>query len=162
MLKKAKKFEKDKTPVSSEITEEEKSLLISGAVSKDEKTIIGERITIEGRIHGQEHLIIHGSMKGAIELEKHNSDIGSEGRFEGEIHARMALISRGQSSWSENPTGSQRRQKKQKRQVPLNRIKNQRTSRKITPKKGIDSWKIPPPHFRTPQTIYFTLLNTPA
>jgi len=93
MLKKAKKFEKDKTPVSSEITEEEKSLLISGAVSKDEKTIIGERITIEGRIHGQEHLIIHGSMKGAIELEKHNSDIGSEGRFEGEIHAQNVSIS---------------------------------------------------------------------
>ena len=93
MLKKAKKFEKDKAPVSSEITEEEKSLLVPSAVSRDEKTIIGEHITIEGRIRGTEHLVIYGSMKGTIELEKHNSDIGSRGRFEGEIHAQNVSIS---------------------------------------------------------------------
>jgi cytoskeletal protein CcmA (bactofilin family) len=95
MLRKEKKFEKDKTPASSEITGEEKSLLVSGAVAQDEKTIIGEHITIEGRIYGKEHLVIHGSMKGTIELEKHNSDIGTKGRFEGEIHAQNIRI-RGQ------------------------------------------------------------------
>ena len=93
MLKKTRNFEKDKTPVSSEITKEEKSLLVSGDVSKDEKTIIGEHITFEGRIHGNEHLIINGTMKGTIELQKHNSNIGSKGRFEGEIHALNVSIS---------------------------------------------------------------------
>ncbi|UCG07283.1 MAG: polymer-forming cytoskeletal protein [Desulfobacterales bacterium] len=93
MLKKAKKVEKDQSPVSSEITEEEKSLLVSGPAVRDEKTIIGEYITIDGSISGEEHLVIEGSMKGTVSLKKHNFAIGSKGRFEGEIHAQKVSIS---------------------------------------------------------------------
>ena len=38
----------------------------------EEKTTIGEHITIEGQIKGQEHLIIEGALKGNVEMEKHN------------------------------------------------------------------------------------------
>ena len=93
MLKKAKKDEKDPFSASSEITEEEKSLLVSGSEARDEKTIIGEYITIEGSISGEEHLVIEGSMKGTIELKKHNFALGSKGRFEGEIQAQKVSIS---------------------------------------------------------------------
>jgi cytoskeletal protein CcmA (bactofilin family) len=93
MLKKAKKDEKDTTAASSEITEEEKSLLVSSPAARDEKTIIGENIIIEGSISGEEHLVIEGSMKGTIELKKHNFAIGSKGRFEGEIQAQKVSIS---------------------------------------------------------------------
>jgi cytoskeletal protein CcmA (bactofilin family) len=54
---------------------------------KDEKTVIGEHIFIEGSIRGEEHLLIEGSMKGNIDMPKHNFHMGSKGRFEGEIQA---------------------------------------------------------------------------
>ncbi len=60
---------------------------------KEGKTIIGEKITIEGDIRGQEDLIIEGSMKGKIELETHQVIVGPKGRFEGEIHADNVTIS---------------------------------------------------------------------
>jgi cytoskeletal protein CcmA (bactofilin family) len=93
MLKKAKKVEKHHISASSEITGEEKSLLVSGPAARDEKTIIGEYITVEGSISGEEHLVIEGSMKGTIELKKHNFALGSKGRFEGEIQAQKVSIS---------------------------------------------------------------------
>ena len=93
MLKRTKKNEKDKVPASSEITTEEKSLLVSGSVSAAEKTVIGEQIRIEGSIRGEEHLVIDGTMKGTVELKKHNFTIGSKGRFEGEIQAENISVS---------------------------------------------------------------------
>lgn len=93
MLKKAKKVEKDQISASSEITEQEKSLLVSGPAARDDKTIIGEYISIEGSISGEEHLVIEGSMKGTIDLKRHNFAIGSKGRFEGEIQAQKVSIS---------------------------------------------------------------------
>ena len=59
----------------------------------NEKTIIGENITIEGDIRGQEHLVIEGSVKGNVELEEHNFALGSKGRVEGKIHAQNISIS---------------------------------------------------------------------
>jgi cytoskeletal protein CcmA (bactofilin family) len=93
MLKRPKKHEKEKTPESSAITNEEKHLLVSDAVPKAEQTVIGEKITIEGSIRGEEHLVIDGAMKGAIELKKNNFSIGAKGRFEGEIQALNVSIS---------------------------------------------------------------------
>lgn len=61
--------------------------------SKGEKTIIGEKITVEGSIRGTEDLIIEGSMKGTVEMEKHNFAVGSKGRVEGEIRAHNVAIS---------------------------------------------------------------------
>ena len=93
MLKKPKKNDKESTPESSAITNEEKSLLVSDSVSRVEQTVIGEKITIEGSIRGEEHLVMDGAMKGAIELKNNNFSIGSRGRFEGEIQARNVSIS---------------------------------------------------------------------
>jgi len=93
MLKRTKKYEKEKTPASSEITTEEKSLLTSGSLSDAEQTVIGEQIRIDGSIHGEEHLVINGAMKGTIELKKHNFTIGSKGRFEGKIQAKNVSVS---------------------------------------------------------------------
>ena len=93
MLKRPKKYEKEKAPESSAITNEEKSLLVSDAVSEAEQTVIGEKITVEGNISGEEHLVMDGTMKGVIELKKNNFSIGTRGRFEGEIQALNVSIS---------------------------------------------------------------------
>ena len=60
--------------------------------TSEEKTTIGERITIEGSIRGEENLAIEGAMKGNIEMGKHNFSIGPNGRIDGEIHAQDVTI----------------------------------------------------------------------
>ena len=60
--------------------------------TSEEKTTIGERITIEGSIRGEENLAIEGAMKGNIEMGKHNFSIGPNGRVDGEIHAQNVSI----------------------------------------------------------------------
>lgn len=62
-------------------------------ISAEEKTIIGEHISIEGNIQGKEDLVIQGSVKGKIELEKHHVTVGSKGYLEAEIHANNVTIS---------------------------------------------------------------------
>ncbi len=57
------------------------------------KTVIGERISIEGDIRGHENLVIEGSMKGKIELEKNQITVGPKGRVQAEIHADNVTIS---------------------------------------------------------------------
>ena len=70
----------------------------------EEKTVIGERISIEGQIKGGEHLVIEGEMKGNVEMEKHNFTVGSSGRVDGEIRAQNVSIS-GQLKGSINALG---------------------------------------------------------
>jgi cytoskeletal protein CcmA (bactofilin family) len=93
MLKRTKKMVKDKAALTDGISEEEKRLLVPSSVSGAESTVIGKHIFIEGSISGAEHLVIDGTMKGSIELKKHNFSIGSKGRFEGEIDAQNVSIS---------------------------------------------------------------------
>ncbi|MBW2412645.1 MAG: polymer-forming cytoskeletal protein [Deltaproteobacteria bacterium] len=100
MLKRSKKDEKSKAAVragkagaGTGISEEEKRLLVSGKASATEYTVIGEHITIEGSISGEENLVIDGAMKGNVELKNHNFTIGSKGRFDGEIEAKNVSIS---------------------------------------------------------------------
>ena len=59
----------------------------------EEKTTIGEHISIEGQIKGEEHLVIEGALKGNVELEKHNFTVGSNGRVDGEVRAQNVSIS---------------------------------------------------------------------
>jgi len=61
--------------------------------SNSEKTTIGEKIIVEGIIRGAGNLIIEGVMKGDVELEKHNFEVGPKGRVEGEIRANDVVIS---------------------------------------------------------------------
>ncbi len=60
--------------------------------TSEKKTVIGERITIEGSIRGEENLAIEGAMKGNIEMGKHNFAIGPNGRIDGEIQAQNVTI----------------------------------------------------------------------
>jgi cytoskeletal protein CcmA (bactofilin family) len=59
----------------------------------EEKTTIGENISIDGQIKGEEHLVIEGALKGNVEMEKHNFTVGSNGRVDGEIRAQNVSIS---------------------------------------------------------------------
>ena len=100
MLKRSKKGEKSKTAVGrgkaaagTGISEEEKRLLVSGKASATESTVIGEHITIEGSIRGEENLVMDGAMKGNVELKNHDFTIGPKGRFDGEIEAKNVSIS---------------------------------------------------------------------
>jgi cytoskeletal protein CcmA (bactofilin family) len=68
-------------------------ILTPTPVSTGGKTVIGEKIAIEGGIRGGEDLVIEGSVKGSIELEKHHLTVGPKGQVEGEIHADNVTIS---------------------------------------------------------------------
>ena len=98
MLKRTKKDENN-TPVSVADTEVEKPAppplrptVRQESYTNEKKTTIGERITIEGSIHGEENLLIEGGMKGNIEMGKYNFSIGPNGRVEGEIRAQNVSI----------------------------------------------------------------------
>ncbi len=109
MLGKTKKPEND-TPVSIPKTEEVKPPEPSlqpktAAVPREERTIIGEHISIEGQIKGQEHLVIQGSLKGNVDMEKHNFSVGANGRVDGEIQAQNVSVS-GQLQGKINALGS--------------------------------------------------------
>ena len=62
-------------------------------VSMEDKTIIGERITIEGTIRGKEDLLIEGTVNGSIEAEAHHLTVGPKGQVEAEIKAANVTIS---------------------------------------------------------------------
>jgi len=80
MLRKNKSVENDSMPAAS-------------PVSIGEKTIIGEKISIEGSIQGKGDLVIDGSVKGSIDLEEHHLTVGPKGRVEADIHADNVTIS---------------------------------------------------------------------
>lgn len=61
--------------------------------ASEEKTTIGQHISIEGQIRGEEHLVIEGSMKGNVQMEKHNFTVGTNGRVDGEVRAQNVSIS---------------------------------------------------------------------
>ena len=93
MIKIGKKPEDDKSNAYDKITEHKTVTPISQSEKATEETIIGEKISIEGDIRGEEHLVIEGSMKGNVEMEKNNFTIGSKGRVEGEINAQNVKVS---------------------------------------------------------------------
>ena len=93
MFKKDKISEKKNEAVSDKVVESKIVEQMPNPRKKDGKTIIGEYISIQGNIHGEEHLLIEGSMKGNIDMDKHDFALGSKGRFEGEIQAQNVRIS---------------------------------------------------------------------
>ncbi len=58
-----------------------------------EKTVIGEHISIQGDIRGQEDLVIQGTVKGSVQLENHHLTVGPKGQVEAEIMAANVTIS---------------------------------------------------------------------
>ena len=93
MLKKSKKSEDEKSVIYNKVTEQKPPAPVPLSETNSRQTIIGENISIEGNIRGDEHLVIEGSMKGNVEMEKHNFTVGSKGRVEGEINAQNVKIS---------------------------------------------------------------------
>ena len=93
MLKKGKKTEGNKGSAYDKITEQKTPTPFPRPETTTENTVIGENISIEGNIRGDEHLAIEGSMKGNIEMEKHNFTVGSKGRVDGEINAQSVKVS---------------------------------------------------------------------
>ena len=63
-----------------------------GQDSGNEKTVIGEHISIDGTVRAREDLLIQGSLKGTIELDKHHITIGSKGKVEADIQAENITI----------------------------------------------------------------------
>ncbi|MCJ7539264.1 MAG: polymer-forming cytoskeletal protein [Desulfobacterales bacterium] len=93
MFKKDNISDNEKEIASEKIVENKTFNPTPNLEKKDVKTIIGEHISIEGNIHGEGHLLIEGSMKGNIVMDKHDFALGSKGRFEGEIQAQNVSIS---------------------------------------------------------------------
>jgi cytoskeletal protein CcmA (bactofilin family) len=59
----------------------------------EEKTVIGQNISVEGTVRGEANLFIEGSLKGSVELEKHHVTVGSKGHAEAEINAYNVTVS---------------------------------------------------------------------
>ena len=93
MLKKEDEPKKYQKTNSIDSTEGKESSTNKTPAYKDRNTILGNNISIEGSIRGEENIIVDGSMKGDIELEKHDFIVRSKGRFEGDIRAQNVNIS---------------------------------------------------------------------
>ena len=65
---------------------------INSLASIGEKTIIGEQVSFEGIIRGNEDLIINSSLKGSIELENCSLTVAPGGQMEAEIHANNVIV----------------------------------------------------------------------
>lgn len=93
MLKKNKKLDSDKEFEVSKIASPKRFSMTSSAETRDQRTVIGEHIFIDGDIRGEENLLLEGSIKGKVDMGAHNFIIGSKGRFEGEISAQNLGVS---------------------------------------------------------------------
>ena len=95
MLKKGRKPEDDQSRAYDTITKPEAPAPkpVPSPQARSENTVIGENISIEGQIRGNEHLLIEGSMKGNVQMEGHDFTVGSKGRVDGEIKAHNVKIS---------------------------------------------------------------------
>ena len=93
MFKKEDEPKNDQQTISIDSAEVKESSTEKTPAAKDGNTILGHNISIEGSIRGEENIIVDGSMKGDIELKKHDFIIGSKGRFEGDIRAQNLNIS---------------------------------------------------------------------
>jgi cytoskeletal protein CcmA (bactofilin family) len=78
MLKKNKKLDSDKEFEVSKIASPKRFSMTSSAETRDQRTVIGEHIFIDG---------------GKVDMGAHNFIIGSKGRFEGEISAQNLGVS---------------------------------------------------------------------
>lgn len=65
----------------------------TGRDSGNERTVIGEHISIDGTVRAKEDLIIQGTLKGTMELDKHHITIGNKGKVEADIQAENITIS---------------------------------------------------------------------
>ena len=62
-------------------------------VSGSAKTLIGEHISINGDIRGEGDLVIEGTVKGSVILEKYHLTVGPKGHVDAEINAGNVTVS---------------------------------------------------------------------
>jgi len=60
--------------------------------SSGRQAIIGESITIEGELTGDEDLTIQGHVDGSVNLDDHAITVGPDGRVEADIVARVITV----------------------------------------------------------------------
>jgi cytoskeletal protein CcmA (bactofilin family) len=65
---------------------------VSGMEPLEGKTIIGESMTMNGDIHGNEELVIEGFVKGKIELTNNTLTLSLKGEVKGEIFAENVTV----------------------------------------------------------------------
>jgi len=78
---------------------------MENVITKEEKTAISHSTTIVGNINAEEHLIINGTVKGNIQINKYNLIIGPSGKLDGKVHAEYVRV-RGHMRGEINATGS--------------------------------------------------------
>ena len=93
MFKKDDESKNDQPAISIDSVEVKESSTDKNPAAEDGNTILGQNISIEGSIRGEENIIVDGSMKGDIVLEKNDFIVRSKGRFEGDIRAQNVNIS---------------------------------------------------------------------
>ena len=54
--------------------------------------VIGASLTVEGKIKGEEDLLIQGTVKGDIKLPKHVVTVGVDGLVKAHIHAAVIVV----------------------------------------------------------------------
>jgi cytoskeletal protein CcmA (bactofilin family) len=54
--------------------------------------MIGPSIVIKGSVTGDEDLLVEGTVEGTIELRKHAVSVGTSGRVNADIHAKVIRI----------------------------------------------------------------------
>ena len=80
---KAEEFKTEQIPITPE----------SRPVSASAKTLIGEHISINGDIRGEGDLVIEGTVKGSVILEKYHLTVGPKGQVDAEINAGNVTVS---------------------------------------------------------------------
>lgn len=81
------------TPTStSAIKETTVAKKVSPVSSSSQPMAIGATIHIKGDVTGNEDLIIHGHVEGAIKLKDYNVIIGPQGRVQANIHAKQIVV----------------------------------------------------------------------
>jgi len=93
MLGKIIKTEKAKRGFADKSGGSRSAIFLSRSAADPEKTIIGDRVAVEGSIRGEEDLEIAGSMKGSIELIGHDFRVGPGGKMEGDVKAQNVSVS---------------------------------------------------------------------
>ena len=85
---------KNDTPKAEEFKTEETPIRPTNKpVSTSTGTLIGEHISINGDIRGEGDLVIEGSVKGSVILEKYHLTVGPKGQVDAEINAGKVTVS---------------------------------------------------------------------
>ena len=85
--------EKDEEPMeSTESGAERAARERKSSTDADRRAVIGESITIEGQVTGDEDLTIQGHVDGSVNLDDHAVTVGPDGKVEADIIARVITV----------------------------------------------------------------------